>query len=418
VYRRSLVSVRVVLALVLGGIVLVPEASLAAPLQESDPAASSNSNEAALVDVTVDVERADETDLAAAFGDVRENVELQMTALDQAEQRVVAAEFVLAGAEAKVAETQAQIDMLTAQADVVVIEAFMSPASETAIDSMTTRDAAEASVKQALLDIQADSDAEVLADLEAAEDELQRRREEEEDAADTAERARDDAQASLDDLLAAASQEVNFATDIEARINRNLAEAAALEEIDPELAQQIRDQSAGLAMQITASRTALEQDEILSAAGVAPGGGSDGPSVIQPVSGGVVAVTCPSGGSIEVAGEIARDVQGLLNRASEQGVSVCGNGFRDPSDQVALRRRNCGSSQYAIYEAPSSYCSPPTAPPGSSMLELGLAIDFTYGGGGAIGCGGEAYDFLDDNAADFGLYNLPGECWHWSTDGT
>jgi LAS superfamily LD-carboxypeptidase LdcB len=308
--------------------------------------------------------------------------------------------------------------MLTAQADVVVIEAFISPGSETAIDALTTRDAAEAAMKQALFDIQADEDADVLADLEAAEDELQVRQETEEEAADAAEQARDDAQTALDDLLAAASQEVAFAADIEDRINRNLAEAAGLEETDPELAEQMRQQMGALTLQIVASRQALEEEEILEAAGVAAEDGSAGPSQIQPVSGGVVAVSCPSGGSIEVAGEIARDVQGLLNRASEQGVSICGNGYRDPSEQVELRRQNCGSSSYAIYEAPSSYCSPPTAPPGSSNHEQGLAIDFTSGGGGTIGCGGEVYDFLDENAADFGLYNLAGECWHWSTDGT
>jgi LAS superfamily LD-carboxypeptidase LdcB len=131
----------------------------------------------------------------------------------------------------------------------------------------------------------------------------------------------------------------------------------------------------------------------------------------------VVSVSCPSGGAIEIAGDIARDLQGLLNRASERGVGLCGTGWRDPSEQVALRRQNCGRSDWAIYEAPSSACAPPTAPPGSSMHERGLAIDFTYAGGGAIGCGSEAYSYLDDNAADFGFYNLPGECWHWSTNG-
>ena len=43
----------------------------------------------------------------------------------------------------------------------------------------------------------------------------------------------------------------------------------------------------------------------------------------------------------------------------------------------AVRRANCGSSNYAIYQMPASACSPPTARPGTSMHEQGLAIDFT-----------------------------------------
>jgi LAS superfamily LD-carboxypeptidase LdcB len=415
--RRGVVA-RAAAALAIGATVLVPVASEAGPLQESGSDSGDSSAEAALVDVDIEVERADQADIAAAFSDVRANVEAQRAALAQAEQAVATADFVLVGAEAKVAETQGQIDVLVGQADVVVVNAFVSPGSETAVDIMETRDATEASMKQALLDIYAEADADILAALDEANNELEQRQDLEEEAADAAERSRDDAAAALVDLRAAVSQEVAFAADIEDRLERNLAEADALSEIDPAMAEQLRAQQGALAMQVADSRQRLEQEEVLAAAGVAADeAASSGPSTIEPVSGGVVEVSCPSGGAIEVAGEIARDVQGLLNRAWEQGVSMCGNGFRDPSEQVALRRRNCGSSSYAIYEAPASACSPPTAPPGSSMHEQGLAIDFTSGGDGAISCGGEAYDFLDDNAADFGFYNLPGECWHWSTNG-
>jgi len=45
-----------------------------------------------------------------------------------------------------------------------------------------------------------------------------------------------------------------------------------------------------------------------------------------------------------------------------------------------------------------------------------LAIDFTVGGG-TIGYGSAAYDWLKAHAADYGLSNLPSEPWHWSTNG-
>jgi hypothetical protein len=409
---------RVAAALAIGAVTLAPEGSGAWPGQEGDPHDGGAVREGALVDVDIDVQRANEVDLGQAFGDIRENVEAHRAVLAQAEQAVTAAEFELAIAEAKVQETQNEIDMLTVQADAVAVQAFVSPAAESALEALTADSPADAAAKQALLDIQATADADALESLQEAEDRLAERRALQEEAAAAAEDRRVAAEQALADLRAAADQQVAFTVALEDRLERNLSEAAGLAEIDPEMAQQLQSQQQALAMQINASRTALEQEEALAEAGVDPAGGSsDGPSTIEPVGGGVVSVSCPSGGAIEVAGDIARDVQGLLNRASAQGVGLCGTGWRDPSEQIALRRRHCGSSDWAIYEAPASACSPPTAPPGSSMHERGLAIDFTYAGGGAIGCGSEAYAFLDDNAADFGLYNLPGECWHWSTNG-
>jgi hypothetical protein len=130
----------------------------------------------------------------------------------------------------------------------------------------------------------------------------------------------------------------------------------------------------------------------------------------------VVDVACPDGDVVQVAGDIAGQVERLLNDAAEAGYSMCGYGFRDPADQIAVRRANCGTSTYAIYQAPSSYCSPPTARPGSSMHEQGLAIDFTIGGS-TIRSSSGAYSWLRANAANYGLYNLPSETWHWSVNG-
>jgi hypothetical protein len=50
------------------------------------------------------------------------------------------------------------------------------------------------------------------------------------------------------------------------------------------------------------------------------------------------------------------------------------------------------------------------------MHEQGLAIDFTVGGG-TISSRSGAYSWLKANAANYGLYNLIGEPWHWSVDG-
>ncbi|HEX5945033.1 MAG TPA: M15 family metallopeptidase, partial [Acidimicrobiales bacterium] len=148
------------------------------------------------------------------------------------------------------------------------------------------------------------------------------------------------------------------------------------------------------------------------------GGSSGGGATIGPASGNLSTVSCPGGGSITVDSSLAGNLQSMLNAAAADGNNLCGGGYRDPAAQIALRRSNCGTSYYAIYEAPSSACSPPTARPGTSNHEQGLAIDFTCNGGGALGSSSSCFTWLKAHAASYGLYNLPSEPWHWSNDGT
>ncbi len=121
---------------------------------------------------------------------------------------------------------------------------------------------------------------------------------------------------------------------------------------------------------------------------------------------------------ITVSSTIADQVDRLLTAAEADGVSLTGSGYRDRARQIELRRAHCGTSNYAIYEMPSSSCSPPTARPGMSMHERGLAIDFSCDGSLVRSRSGSCYRWLADNAASYGLYNLPSEPWHWSTTGS
>jgi LAS superfamily LD-carboxypeptidase LdcB len=129
-------------------------------------------------------------------------------------------------------------------------------------------------------------------------------------------------------------------------------------------------------------------------------------------------VACPGGGSITIDSSMSSSLAAMLADASAEGWNLCGRGYRDPAEQIALRRANCGSSDYAIYEAPSSACSPPTARPGTSNHEQGTAIDFTCNGGGTLSSSSGCFGWLVDHGAAYGFYNLPSEPWHWSNDGT
>jgi hypothetical protein len=120
---------------------------------------------------------------------------------------------------------------------------------------------------------------------------------------------------------------------------------------------------------------------------------------------------------ITVAAEIADNLEALLNASDGAGLRLGGEGWRSSDGQVEARRRNCGTSDYDVYEKPASQCSPPTARPGSSMHERGLAIDFTNGGKLITSRSDPAFVWLKGNAGRFGFYNLPSEPWHWSTNG-
>jgi hypothetical protein len=108
---------------------------------------------------------------------------------------------------------------------------------------------------------------------------------------------------------------------------------------------------------------------------------------------------------------IAANVTRMIQAAAADGVTLTGSCWRDPQQQIALRMQNCGTSHYAIYQMPSGECSPPTAIPGTSNHERGLAIDFRN-------CSSTCFNWLSAHAADYGLHNFPPEPWHWSVDGS
>ena len=107
----------------------------------------------------------------------------------------------------------------------------------------------------------------------------------------------------------------------------------------------------------------------------------------------------------------------LLTAAENDGISLSGGGYRSSAGQIQTRRNNCGTSNYAVYQMPPRQCSPPTARPGTSMHERGLAIDFTYQGRIINSRSSPAFQWMKANAAGYGFYNLPSEPWHWSVNG-
>lgn len=414
--RSSVVAVRAAVAVALAAAVLRP---LPARAQEDDGGGNGRGRDSAEVDIEIDVLRVEGAQVSQALADIEANVEAQRAQLSQAQTAKAQADAELGSAQAAIDQTQAQIDQLTAATDAVVIDAFTNPPTETALETLAAESLSEVSVKQSILNSKATSDAETLASYQALQDQLEVQMGQREEAARAAEARASDAEAALADLRSALSQQALFAVQVEERLQQRLAEAASLEQIDPALAEQIRAREGELAAFLSGLQAEVQAEAARERAALlaSQAQSSRGYGVDKHPPGGVTSVPCPAGGSIDIAGDIAGAVGRLLNDAAADGITMCGNGYRDPAEQIAVRRQNCGSSNYAIYEAPASSCSPPTAQPGRSMHEQALAIDFTCGGGGAVSTGDECHDWLEANAADYGLYQLPSESWHWSVNG-
>lgn len=137
---------------------------------------------------------------------------------------------------------------------------------------------------------------------------------------------------------------------------------------------------------------------------------------------GGVRKTSTTGGDFIVCSTFATKFQQMLSDAyhSTPSIALSGGGFRTREAQIALYQKNCGGG--------TRKCNPPTAKPGTSMHESGLAFDLKCDGK-LINFDGKqrrfaqtpatkkCFDWLTANAGKYGLYNFKRENWHWSTNG-
>jgi hypothetical protein len=358
-------------------------------------------DQGAAVAAEIDLLEAEDAEIQAALAAIQTEVVGQQVVVNAANDALAVAEADVAASAAEIASLETEIVELDEAADQMVIDAFVDPPINHALDVFRSETLADATVKNAIVEIQADADANAIEALDEAQQQLEVEQAEQEDLAATAADKKTEADSAMAELEEGLAQQTAFATEVEARLNAKLAEAESLKASDAALSEQILAEQAALA-------ASLQEAEAQP---------SGSPSTITPAPGGLATVTCPGGGSITVAGSIAANVQALLDASYAAGVTLCGGGYRDPQQQIELRMAHCGTSYYAIYEMPSSQCNPPTAKPGTSMHEQGLAIDFTCNGGGTVSRGTSCWNWLSAHASEYGLYNLPAESWHWSTNG-
>lgn len=346
----------------------------------------------AKVAAQLNVLRASDAQVQRALDALDANVRLQQRAATDAAQRAEVASAAAAATREKERMTAEKLAGLRQSMRSSAVRAYTHGAvTDLAVgwDSGSFTDLAR---KQELVRFTAGRRGDVADELRATRLDLVDERREAERAEEQAKARRQQADARLDAVKAARNEKERVSDAVEQRLERALAEADSLSALDQQLAADIARRQAELARRI---------------------------SPRAPRSGGVqrlgsVSVTSVRG--IVVATQLAGRLEALLSAAESDGVALSGAGYRDSAGQIAARRSNCGSSDYDIYNKPASQCHPPTARPGQSMHEQGLAIDFTYNGQ-IVRRGNAGYQWLARNAGRFGLRNLPAEAWHWSTNG-
>ena len=366
----------------------------------------------------LDAATADAAELVDALNKAQAAVDAQQTALNDAERAVADAETIVAEAETRI--TELEEDLLATQERLrkAVIESYVSFQAPTGTLSVLGADPWENAHEEALAGFATGSGIDDLDDLRRLGEELERWRIEAAEAAAEAEVRRREANLVLADLLEAVDREAALSVEAEARVDRRLVEVQLIRQQDAELAAEIeaaeREIIQALARQRAAEEARLRAEEEARRRAEEAGRAEEPVASVTPdgVNFELVWVR-----GYEVNTQIADDVDGLVGALEAEGFDMGGWGYRNHQEQINLRKSNCGPSEWAIWQQPSSTCRPPTARPGRSNHEKGLAIDFTESGRLIISRSSAVFQALQRLAPQFGLQNLPSEPWHWSVDG-
>ena len=383
----------------------------------------------------IDVLRASDADVQKALSDLSTKLMASHTALDAATAATGAARAAADAAEAAEATATQAAEESARQVKKMAVDAYINPSSEGLAQVLASSSFSEARQRQSMLQIRTKRQGDVLAQRKAAVAEVRRRQDEAKAAVQAAQAAEDQQRQAIASLEADQQQQVQLSSSINGRLDAALSEAGALSSVDQNLSQQITAKQDALAAQlaqfVASAPTSTTPPSVprttipgVTTATTKPPKGS--PTTTAPPSTPTTVVVIPQlysiadmqlVGHIYVNKTIATQVQALLAAASAAGLTLSGGGYRDSAQQIALRKAHCGTSDYAVYQMPASQCSPPTARPGTSMHEQGLAIDFTNGGALIQDHADPAFVWLAANASRYGLFNLPSEPWHWSING-
>ncbi len=381
----------------------------------------------------IDVLEAESDELLAAIEALQANVDLTSAQLLSAEQNLRASQFSLASVNSRIDELEAERDQTELSLRTSAIEQFIDGEASSSSAFLSAEEPITATLRQRLYDVAGGSVAETLEQLRALDAELAVERET--SLALVAQAAADEAATAelAEQAAAALDLQESIAGQVNERLSARLAEASALAEIDAGLSNEIRLGEEAIAAEAARLQAVIDaQNQVNNnnnSGGGDSGGGNAGTSDAGNTDSGNTDVVVGRGDrsvptpslttvrGIRVNSAIAGRLESMLAAAAADGIVLGGGGYRDSEAQIRLRIAHCGNTEYLIWDAPASACSPPTARPGESNHEKGLAIDFTVNGSAIRSRSSSAFQWLAANAGSYGFINLPSEPWHWSTNG-
>ena len=391
--------------------------------------------ERAVVASEIDTSKASLAEIDAALRTLEENLATQEAALRRTEADVAQADQDIADAKAATTRLTAQVAALTAEMRQRAIRAYVTPPGDDVLTVLETKDFTSAAERKFYIELRAQDDADVSDRLDGASADLAYQKRKATAAKKRAVAKRAEQKQRTQAVANATEQQQTLSDRLESTIGTQVARSVALAKTDRALSSKIAKEQAALVARLAAQKAAKAESDRKAAAARAKENARPKPTAQAPPSNqgptgsetnplppvptgnptgtGTGGISLCTVGGITVNCIIKGQVQSLLNAARASGLVLSGGGYRDPSAQIELRKQHCGTSYYAIYEMSASACSPPTARPGSSQHEIGLAIDFSNCSSRSSAC----YRWLSANASSFGFYNLPGEPWHWSTSG-
>lgn len=389
---------------------------------------------------TVDILRADAEQVRVALADTEARRGEAQLALADARAGAAAAAEKLAAAERAERSAAARARRLDDEVRASAVDAYLSAGKDVPLRMLAVDDAQDAAWQATVLRSRADQRRALFVEQEDAHRNLQAERRARSATATRAEAAEQQATAVVEQLISLENTQTAMVAQVDERLDAALSEAAALAAVDQQaaaaLAVQEQQLATAAAQSLTAPLPATPSATPRSASRATPVTVTTAPSstippapTAPPTTSGPT-TTVPVGtvptpvpvdvvnvGVFVVARSLAEPLTQLLAAAQGAGLSFGGSGYRDVNVQIDLRKQHCGITDFDIWQKPASQCAPPTAIPGRSMHEKGLAVDFTCAGVLIRDRASPCFTWLAANAAGFGLYNLPSEPWHWSTNG-
>jgi cell division protein FtsB len=390
------------LALVVVALALVGGDGLASAQSARDERKKVQADQRA-AEAEVDALEANQQQINARLSEIDAGVRANEAAAAEATRAAQAAAAEAAAASAAASATEAELAGVRDRLRSLAVSAYVNPPGEELMRRFEASSAQHDATRQALLQMRSGRDVDLADQVRV----IQRRHQDDLARAEAtraaAEEAASAAAATAAALQASRGEQEAFAASVRSRLDVRLADVAALERIDADLAARIRAEEAAVA----AALRALAPKPSVSAAA-----DTSGPARPVPPPPPLRTV-----GGITVNAQIADQLAAMLQAAAADGIVLGGAGYRNINTQIQLRRQHCGTSDHAVYEMAPDECSPPTARPSMSLHEQGLAVDFTANGRSVVSRTDPGFVWLAANAGRYGFHNLPSEPWHWSTTG-